>query len=141
MMSPQWTGLPAFLAVEEGLESGLMIVQYVSAACLAELHLLANPATTTNVPVSMEKEDHVSMGATACYRLLDCCDLLSRILANELISGLGCLRLLSEAPGEGVGQVMNLVDEFVPPLDSDQSLSEVSDSLAYALQAGLIHDF
>ena len=38
-----------------------MIIQYVAAAIISELHLLANPATTSNVPVSMGKEDHVSM--------------------------------------------------------------------------------
>ncbi len=140
LMSPQWTGLPAFLAVEEGLESGLMIVQYVSAACLAELHLLANPASTSNVPVSMEKEDHVSMGATACYRLISSCEMLSRILANELISAIGCLRLIPEAPGKGVGNIVQLVDPFIPELAADQSLSEVSDALAAGLRYGLLHD-
>ena len=55
---------PNSILANEGLESGYMIIQYVAAACIAELHLLANPATTSNVPVSMGKEDHVSMGAT-----------------------------------------------------------------------------
>ncbi len=140
LMSPQWTGLPAFLAVEEGLESGLMIIQYVSAACLAEMHLLANPATTSNIPVSMEKEDHVSMGATACYRLATCCEMLSIILANELIAGVGCLRMVRETPGRGVSRVLTLLEAYVPALDSDQSLSEVSDALAAALRYGLLHD-
>lgn len=140
LMSPQWTALPSFLAVKEGLESGLMIIQYVSAACLAELHLLANPASTSNVPVSMGKEDHVSMGATSCFRLVNCCEMLSRILANELIAGVGCLRLLTEKPGQGVSRVLSLIEPYVPSLDSDQSLSEVSEALAESLRYGLLHD-
>ena len=64
LLDPNWSGQHAFLAKNEGLESGLMIVQYVAAAVIAELHLLANPVSTSNVPVSMGKEDHVSMGAT-----------------------------------------------------------------------------
>ena len=64
VLDPKWSGQIPFLAKNEGLESGYMIIQYVAAACIAELHLLANPVTTSNVPVSMGKEDHVSMGAT-----------------------------------------------------------------------------
>ena len=62
MMDPQWSGQNAFLANIEGVESGLMIIQYVAAALIAELHLLSNPVTQSNVPVSLGKEDHVSMG-------------------------------------------------------------------------------
>lgn len=140
LLNPNWTGQKAFLAKEEGLESGLMIVQYVSAACIAELHLLANPATTTNVPVSMEKEDHVSMGATACYRLLECCTHVSRVIANELIASTGCLREIPESPGLGVQSIFNLINPQIPPLDEDQSLSEVTENLAYELRFGLLHE-
>lgn len=140
MMNPHWSGQKAFLANEDGLESGLMIVQYVSAACIAELHLLANPASTTNLPVSMEKEDHVSMGATACYRLMECCILLSRVIANEIIAAIGCLRNISELPGIGVQSIFEIVNPIIPALDHDQSLSEVSENLAFELRFGILHD-
>ncbi len=45
VLDPKWSGQIPFLAKNEGLESGYMIIQYVAAACIAELHLLANPAT------------------------------------------------------------------------------------------------
>ena len=140
LMNPQWSGQKAFLAVEEGLESGLMIVQYVSAACVAELHHLANPASTTNISVSMEKEDHVSMGATACHRLLTCCEMLSRVIANELIAAVGCLRNIPETPGTGVSTIFSTINGMIPALEHDQSLSEVSDGLALELRFGLLHD-
>ena len=56
VLDPQWSGQKAFLANDEGLESGLMIVQYVAAAVIAELSLLSNPVSTTNIPVSMGKD-------------------------------------------------------------------------------------
>ena len=82
VLDPKWSNQIPFLALNEGLESGYMIVQYVAAACLAELHLMANPVTTSNVPVSMGKEDHVSMGATGTYRSLQSTILLSQSLSE-----------------------------------------------------------
>ena len=37
ILDPQWSNQPAFLANNEGLESGLMIVQYVAAAIMMGL--------------------------------------------------------------------------------------------------------
>ena len=70
VLDPKWSGQIPFLAKNEGLESGYMIIQYVAAACIAELHLLANPVTTSNVPVSMGKEDHVSMAVSYTHLTL-----------------------------------------------------------------------
>ena len=62
-----------------------MILQYVSASAIARIRLLASPAALTNIPVSAEKEDHVSMGSTASERLIEICDLAACVLANEMI--------------------------------------------------------
>ena len=62
-----------------------MIVQYASAAIVSELHMMASPATTSNVPVSMGKEDHVSMGATGAHRSMKSSRYLAQVIANELI--------------------------------------------------------
>jgi histidine ammonia-lyase len=43
ILDPARSGMPAFLAKNSGLESGLMIVQYVSGASLSELHGHATP--------------------------------------------------------------------------------------------------
>ena len=133
LLSPNWSGQNAFLANSEGVESGLMILQYVSAACLSELHLVANPVTTSNVPVSMEKEDHVSMGATATFRLLEAGFNLSTILSNELICGLVCLRNISQKPSQGVQIVKGKLDTIVPQIDTDMSLSHVTELVAKEL--------
>ena len=110
-----------------------MILQYVSAACLSELHLVANPVTTSNVPVSMEKEDHVSMGATATFRLLEAGFNLSTILSNELICGLVCLRNISQKPSQGVQIVKGKLDTILPQIDTDMSLSHVTELVAKEL--------
>ncbi len=140
LMNPQWTEQKAFLANEDGLESGLMILQYVSAACLAEMQVLSTPASISNVPVSMGKEDHVSMGATSANKLLKNCEYLSYILANEIIASNICLRNIKEKPGKGVNKIVKIVDHYIPEMNTDQSFSEVTENLAYAIRNGLLHD-
>ena len=66
--------------------------------------------------------------------------MLSRVIANELIAAVGCLRNISEAPGTGVSTIFSTINGMIPALEHDQSLSEVSDGLALELRFGLLHD-
>ena len=136
VLDPNWSGQKAFLAQTEGLESGYMIIQYVAAACIAELHLLANSATTSNVPVSMGKEDHVSMGATGTYRSLKSTQLLSQVLANELICSAEAIDRISEKPGSGVSNILSWVRGWVRPFDGDRAMTSDCEALSYDLLSG-----
>jgi histidine ammonia-lyase len=136
ILDPKWSGQKAFLANKEGLESGLMIVQYVAAAIVSELHLLANPTTTSNIPVSMGKEDHASMGATGTYRAFKATKLLSQVIANELVCSTEALDRISESPGTGVRKIRKWVRSYVQPLDSDRSMTAECEALSNALQNG-----
>ncbi len=136
IMSPKWSGQNAFLSNTEGLDSGMMIIQYVSAACIAELHLLANPSSTSNITVSMEKEDHVSMGSTATHRLLSSCELLSKVLANELICSCEAINRIGLEPGIGVSRILNLISGLVPPLIEDRSLSQSTEIVSSTILSG-----
>ncbi len=55
-------GLPAFLAEKGGLNSGMMILQYTTAALVSENKILAHPASVDSIPTSANVEDLVSMG-------------------------------------------------------------------------------
>jgi len=136
VLDPKWSDQIPFLALNEGLESGYMIVQYVAAACLAELHLLANPVTTSNVPVSMGKEDHVSMGATGTYRSLQSTILLSQVLANELICSTEALDRIPNQPGTGVGIIYNWVRSHVAKYTGDKVMSDECSNLSDNLLKG-----
>ena len=137
-MDPKWSGQKAFLANREGLESGLMIVQYVAASIISELQLLSNPTTTSNIPVSMGKEDHVSMGATGTYRSFKATKLLSQALANELVCSSEALDRISETPGDGVSKIHKLIRTIVAPLENDRSLTKECESLSNAILLGEI---
>lgn len=77
-------GLPAFLAGDPGVDSGLMIAQYTQAALVGELKRLAAPASVDSIPSSAMQEDHVSMGWSAARKLRTAVDNLTRVLAVEM---------------------------------------------------------
>ncbi|MDQ6921037.1 MAG: histidine ammonia-lyase [Candidatus Dormibacteraeota bacterium] len=78
-------GLPAFLAPEPGVNSGLMLAQYTAAALVARNRILAQPASVDSVPTSGMQEDHVSMGWGAGLKLRELLDNLAAVLAVELL--------------------------------------------------------
>ena len=136
VLDPNWSGQKPFLAKTEGLESGYMIIQYVAAACIAELHLLANSTTTSNVSVSMGKEDHVSMGATGTYRSLKSSQLLSQVLANELICSAEAIDRIAESPGSGVSKIVAWVRSHVQQFEGDRVMTSESEALSNDLLKG-----
>ena len=136
ILDPNWSAQKAFLAGNEGLESGLMIVQYVAAAIISELQILSSPATISNVPVSMGKEDHASMGATRTYRSLKSTILLSQVLANEFICSIEALEAIEESPGLGVSKVVNWVRTHVDKLEGDRSMTNDCEQLSESILDG-----
>ena len=69
LINPNMSNLPAFLAPEGGLNSGMMIVQVAAAALVSENKILSHPASVDSIPTSADKEDHVSMGTIASRKL------------------------------------------------------------------------
>jgi histidine ammonia-lyase len=100
-------GLPAFLAEEPGVNSGLMIAQYTAAAMVAECRQLAFPASVDSVPTSGMQEDHVSMGWTAARKLRRVVLNVSGVVGIELLcaaAGLDLRAPLRPAPGTGAAR-------------------------------------
>jgi histidine ammonia-lyase len=79
-------GLPAFLVVNGGLNSGFMIMQYTTAALVSENKILAHPASVDSVPTSANIEDLVSMGTIAARKAKEIFENVSNVLTIELIS-------------------------------------------------------
>ncbi len=77
--------IPKLLMKDTGVNSGLMIVQYTSAALVSENKGLCFPSSADSIPTSMGQEDHVSMGSIAGRKALRICENLERILAIELL--------------------------------------------------------
>jgi histidine ammonia-lyase len=79
-------GLPAFLAKNPGLNSGLMIAEVTSAALMSENKQMAHPASVDSTPTSANQEDHVSMACHGARRLLQMTENLAGIIGIEAIT-------------------------------------------------------
>lgn len=88
LLNAEERGLPLFLTGRSGLQSGLMIVQYTSAAMVSENKGLAWPNSVDSIPTSAGQEDHVSMGLTAAMNLDRVLDNVEGSLACELLGAL-----------------------------------------------------
>ncbi len=120
MLNPSLSGLPAFLASQGGLNSGLMISQYTAAALVSENKVLAHPASVDSIPTSANQEDHVSMGTHACRKARQILDNVLWVVAIELASAAQALDFsLPLRPGRGVEAVHRRIRQDIPHLERD----------------------
>lgn len=136
MLDPARSGLPAFLARNSGLESGLMIVQYVAGAALAELHGHASPRSAFSTTTSAGQEDHVSMGATSAWNMLSAVQRLAEVLACEALVACEALELAQQPSSPHIAGFHRLVRSICPPLEGDRSTSDELRHLAQRLLDG-----
>ena len=115
------SGLPAFLAEQPGIESGLMIAHYTAAALVNELQGLSHPSSVDTISTSANQEDHVSMGGTSALRLREAVDRAEHVLAIEgLCAAQGLDFRAPLRPGTGVAAAHRRIRERVPHLDGDR---------------------
>jgi histidine ammonia-lyase len=126
-------GLPAFLADDPGVDSGLMLAQYTQASIVSELKRLAVPASVDSIPSSAMQEDHVSMGWSAARKLRRAIDGLARVLAIELIAAARGVELRAPVkPGPATGAVIAALRRSVGGPGPDRFLAPDIEA-AYAL--------
>ena len=85
LMSEGRYGLPKVLTNDAGLNSGLMIPQYTTAALVTENKTMCFPASADSIPTSLGQEDHVSMGSISGRKLHQIIDNIEYIQAIELL--------------------------------------------------------
>jgi len=119
------SGLPPFLAVNPGLESGLMIVQYLQAALVAENKALAQPASVDSIPSSAGQEDHVSLAMHAAMKVLALVRNVRRIVAAELLCAAQGIESLRPLRASGSLEALHRgLRALVPPLEGDRRLDQ-----------------
>ena len=139
LVNPSLSGLPAFLAREGGLHSGLMMAHVTAAALASESKVLAHPASVDSIPTSAGKEDHVSMGPTAAWKAARAVGNTARVLAVELLAACEAVEfhrpLRSSAPLEAV---VAAVREHVPNHGQDRVLGPEIEALAALVLSGAV---
>ncbi len=140
MVNPSLSdGLPAFLTREGGINSGMMILQYVSAALVSENKVLAHPASVDSIPTSAGQEDHVSMGNAAGLKALQVLANVERSLAIELLAGAQAVEFLAPLePGRGVAAARAHVRTLSERLREDRSLSADIERVAASIRDGSV---
>ncbi len=123
LVNPQLSELPPFLVREGGINSGFMIAQVTAAALVAESRALSHPASVDSIPTSANKEDHVSMGPTAAWKLSRIVENVASVLTIEILCAAQALEfhrpLTSSEPVEAMHR---LVRSRVPVWESDRYL-------------------
>jgi histidine ammonia-lyase len=103
-------GLPAFLAPDAGVNSGMMLAHYAQAAMVAENRRLAAPASVDSLPTSAMQEDHVSMGWGAARKLRASVANLGRVLSVEVACAARALDLRAPLrPAQGTEAALTCV--------------------------------
>ena len=132
-------GLPPFLTVEGGLNSGFMILQYVAAALVSENKSLAHPASVDSIPTSAGQEDHVSMGNAAGLKALQVLANVEHVLAIELLAGAQAVEFLAPLePGRGVTAARAFIRTLSARLEDDRSLSADIERVAASVRDGRV---
>jgi histidine ammonia-lyase len=134
-------GLPAFLTLDGGLNSGFMIPQYVAAALVSESKSLCHPASVDSIPTSAGQEDHVSMGNASGLKAWQVLANAERALAIELLAGAQAVEFLAPlAPGQGVRATHDFVRGLSPRLRDDRPLTRDIEAVAEAIRDGSLLD-
>ena len=130
-------GLPAFLTLDGGLNSGFMILQYVAASLVSENKSLCHPASVDSIPTSAGQEDHVSMGNAAGLKAWQVLANAERALAIELLAATQAVEFLAPLePGAGTRALHAAVRGHSARVGDDRSLSADIEAVAAALRDG-----
>jgi histidine ammonia-lyase len=131
-------GLPPFLvARDEGLNSGFMMPQVVSAALVSENKTLCHPASIDSIPTSGGQEDHVSMGNAAGLKALQVVANTERVLAIELLAGAQAVEFVAPlVPGVGGRAARAYVRTLSDRVRDDRPLSDDIERVATVIRDG-----
>ena len=141
LVNPSLSGLPAFLAREGGLHSGLMMAHVTAAALASESKSLAHPASVDSIPTSAGKEDHVSMGPTAAWKAARIVANTGRVLAVELLAACEALDFRRPLRSSAALEAVHArVRQSVPTHGQDRILGPEIEALAHLLRTGAILD-
>ena len=120
LLDSKLSGLPPFLTEKSGLNSGLMLTQYVSAALASENKVLSHPSSVDTIPTSASQEDHVSMGANGARHALKVIENVEKIVAVELLCSAQALEFHKEIPGVGAKIGRDVIRKNIEKLDEDR---------------------
>ena len=122
MVNAHFSGMPAFLSRQPGLNSGYMIVQYTAAGLLGEMRVLATPASVDSVSTCANQEEPVSFAWNAAMKAVRIAGKLEWIAAIELLTGCQALEFQDVGDASSATRAVHaLIRRDAPPADLDHA--------------------
>jgi histidine ammonia-lyase len=129
-LNPQLSPIP-------GLHSGLMIAQYVAAACQNELIGLSTPASVANIPTSAGMEDYNSFGAYSALKARRVVERVTEVVAIELLCAAEALEYQRPLrSGAGIERAYASVREVVSKRARDRPPAPDIAAIVTLIEAG-----
>lgn len=142
LVNPQLNDLPAFLSADPGLQSGLMITQYVAASLVSENKTLAHPSSVDSIPSSANQEDHVSMGASAARHAAMIIRNTRNVLAIEAICAAQAADLRDPVKlAPKTRRLHETIREVVPKIEKDRIFAADIERLSEQIKKQEFVDF
>ena len=115
-------GLPSMLTGTEkgqGLDSGIMLLQYTAAALALENQTLATPDSIRSLPTSANQEDHNANSYNAARNLLQIVSNTRKIFGIEIYTAIRAIHMRLEQSkalslGEGTQALFDLLFKYFP---------------------------
>lgn len=140
LVNPLVSGLPPFLVENSGVNSGLMIVQYVAVSLVAENKVLSHPMVVDNFVTSALQEDHLSLATPATLKALKVLDNVETVLAIEYLVAAQALHFFKrEDLGVGCRMALQALREHIAPYTEDRVVApDIAATLALLRDPALL---
>jgi len=136
LLDPRMSGLPAFLAADPGVDSGVMMLEYTAHAAAAEVRSLATPMAVQSVWASLGVESHASLAATAAVRTAEMLGAMEVLVATELVVALRALRFAGREPsGAGLHGLFEQAAHVLLPGMEDRAFGRDVEAARQLMQA------
>lgn len=133
-------GLPPFLTLNPGFNSGFMLSQYTADMLIVEQRILSNPASIQSIPAAADQEDFVSMGMNTAIKNSQILDNAYGIIGIELMAAAQALDIRKFKNGEGVETAKKIIRKYVDFLDVDRPLYRDHNKMKELVKSGEILD-
>lgn len=123
MVNKTYSGMPAFLVENGGLNSGFMVPQYTAAGLINLNKGLSWPNSVDSTPLCAGQEDHVSMGTNSALTAYEVVKNTQYVLAIELMIAAQALEFASKKPSPAIQKLMEFIRTRVPKVTDDVAMN------------------
>jgi histidine ammonia-lyase len=129
LVEPAFTGLRPFLADEAPASSGVMTLEYVSHAALADIRRLAAPAALGSAVLSRGLEEQANFSTQAARAATDTVAAYRIVVCCELVAAVRALRMCGTPPAPGpLRSAYDLAAGALDPRVADRPLDDDVDA-------------